>query len=246
MHRKSFTFLSCCVTWKESNNTFLLSASDMILRSTWHSFPEVQLSLLRWHPSEALPLVKKTYGQRSGGVTVLYLLLADWFQCPLLSYRRDTAWCHFPSTSKGVRKSRGHIFCVSTFVKLNKTELRYQNVYFDTSCFLFHGSDFTSKCWGGGGYEWWIWNDAGESVCEVLRDLLIYLLKELSPSWETVNCAAIQELPSILTKPKVHHRVHKNPPLVPILSQVDPVYTIPLSLSKIHFNVVHPPTSWSS
>jgi hypothetical protein len=30
------------------------------------------------------------------------------------------------------------------------------------------------------------------------------------------------------------------------LSQIDPVHTIPSYLSKIHFNIVHPPTSWSS
>jgi hypothetical protein len=58
-----------------------------------------------------------------------------------------------------------------------------------------------------------------------------YLLTELSPSWEATNCAATQELPSILWSPKVHHRVHKSPPLVPVLSQIDPVHTIPFSLS---------------
>jgi hypothetical protein len=30
------------------------------------------------------------------------------------------------------------------------------------------------------------------------------------------------------------------------MSQIDPIHTIPPYLSKIHFHIVHPPTSWSS
>jgi hypothetical protein len=43
-----------------------------------------------------------------------------------------------------------------------------------------------------------------------IRKLLTYLLTELSPSWEATNCAATQELPSILWNPKVHHRFLMN------------------------------------
>jgi hypothetical protein len=70
---------------------------------------------------------------------------------------------------------------------------------------------------------------------------LTHALMELSPSWEAANCAATQELPSILWNPKVHYRVHKSPPLV-----ISWAKWISSYLSKIHFNIVHAPTSWSS
>jgi hypothetical protein len=76
--------------------------------------------------------------------------------------------------------------------------------------------------------------------------LLTYLLMELSPPWGAINWAATHELPSSSWNPNVQYRLHKSPPLVPILSHINPIHTIPPYLSQIHANIVYPPTSRSS
>ena len=74
--------------------------------------------------------------------------------------------------------------------------------------------------------------------------LLTYSMVQ-SPSWEANWFAASQEIPCISRNPKVHYRIHKRPPPVPILGQPNPVHITTSHLLEIRPNIIHPSTPQS-
>ena len=84
-----------------------------------------------------------------------------------------------------------------------------------------------------------------EQTLSLFRVYMIHGSMEKSPPWEANRFAASQGFPHILWNPKVHYRIHKCPPPVPILSQLDPVHTPASHFLNIHRNIILPSTPGS-
>ena len=90
-------------------------------------------------------------------------------------------------------------------------------------------------------YKMWmgeLWKHMKGSHCGLITGT--YLLTPWSRVLleKPTGSAASQEIPRFFFNPKVHHRTHKCPPPVPILSQLHPFPTTPSNFLKIHLNII--------
>jgi len=68
---------------------------------------------------------------------------------------------------------------------------------------------------------------------------------EQSCSWEANNLSANQEFLCFFCNPEVHYRVHKSPPLVPILGQMNPIHNFTVYCLKINSSIIFTSTPTS-
>jgi hypothetical protein len=98
-----------------------------------------------------------------------------------------------------------------------------------------HRDNFTFTKFVGRTWWWWLW----WSFTYLLHGAGHYLKK-------LIVTQLVKKYLAFLWNLKVHYRVHKSPPLDPILSQLNPVCPVDSYLPKVHLIVILPPTPRSS
>ena len=89
-------------------------------------------------------------------------------------------------------------------------------------------------------------NALGKMKLKIWKWIKLTNFTEKNPTWQANRSSASQEIPDIVWNLKVHHRVHKSPPRVPILSQINPVHVPSLPPSQYHFTRArHLSLSWA-
>ena len=66
-----------------------------------------------------------------------------------------------------------------------------------------------------------------------VTSLLIHSMEQ-SPSWKANSFSSSQEIPHILTNPKIHYLVYK----CPLRSQINPIHVSPFHFLIIHLNII--------